>query len=199
MRSKSIKSRRIRTLEVAAAERSEADRLPLVRIRVVPLNFSRHSRSNGAYAPFTHYDIGTTVKAAEAAECGLGETMGAFIAWAACHVVDVNDDHEAQMTLRFDGTKTVTKAGESLRKGFRVWTDAGLPEERFRQATVRFPDGSVGQAWRFLNTGLRRVRIEASLFYTPNTPLFSPLSRRPSHGDDLEEHGLATEPRAWPL
>ncbi|SFS00213.1 hypothetical protein SAMN05216559_2327 [Halomicrobium zhouii] len=101
----------------------------------------------------TRRAVETTAKAAEAAERGLGETMSAFIAWAARHGVDVNDAREAQMTLRFDGTKTVTKAGESLREGFRVWTDAGLPEERFRQATVRFPDGSVGQAWRFLNTG----------------------------------------------
>jgi len=101
----------------------------------------------------TRRAVETTAKAAEAAERGLEETMSAFIAWAARHGVDVNDAREAQMTLRFGDAPSVTKAGEALSEGFRVWKDAGLPEERFRQATVRFPDGSIGQAWRFLNTG----------------------------------------------
>jgi len=100
----------------------------------------------------TRRAVETTAKAAEAAERGLEETMSAFIAGRR-HGVDVNDAREAQMTLRFGDAPSVTKAGESLSEGFRVWKDAGLPEERFRQATVRFPDGSIGQAWRFLNTG----------------------------------------------
>jgi predicted transcriptional regulator len=94
----------------------------------------------------------TTAKAVEAVERGLDETMSAFIAWAARHGVDVSDARDAQMTLRFDGAD-VANAAKAIGEGFRVWKDAGMPEERFRQARVRFSDGSVGQAWRFLNTG----------------------------------------------
>ncbi|WP_245778642.1 hypothetical protein [Halomicrobium zhouii] len=78
--------------------------------------------------------------------------MSSFIAWAARHGVDVSDTRDAQMTLRFDGAD-VTNASKAICEGFRVWKDAGMPEERFRQARVRFYDGSVGQAWQFLNTG----------------------------------------------
>lgn len=101
----------------------------------------------------TRRAVETTAKAAEAAERGLGETMSAFITWASRHGLDVQDARQAQMKLRFDGADSIGRASESLREGFRIWKDAGLPEERYRAATVRFPDGSVGQAWRFLNPG----------------------------------------------
>jgi len=93
-----------------------------------------------------------TAKAMEAAERGLEETMSAFIAWAARHGVDVDDAREARMTLRFNGT-VASDVGESIREGFRVWKDAGMPEQRYREARVRFGDGSISDAWRFLNTG----------------------------------------------
>lgn len=92
----------------------------------------------------------TAASAMEAAERGMGETMGAFIAWAARHGVDVSDAREARLTLRFDDH---TNAGQAIRKGFRVWKDAGLPEERYRQAKVLFRDGSRGDAWRWLTCG----------------------------------------------
>ena len=56
------------------------------------------------------------------------------------------------MTLRFDGAN-LANTEKAMAEGLRVWKEAGMPEERFRQARVRFSDGSVGQAWRFLNTG----------------------------------------------
>ena len=43
--------------------------------------------------------------------------------------------------------------GHPISEGFRVWTDAGMPEERYREAQVRFPGGGFGDAWRWLNTG----------------------------------------------
>jgi hypothetical protein len=94
----------------------------------------------------------TTAKAVEAVERGLDETMSAFIAWAARHSVDVSDARDAQMTLRFDGAD-LANTEKAMAGGLRIWKEAGMPEERFRQATDRFSDGSVGQAWRFLNTG----------------------------------------------
>jgi len=94
----------------------------------------------------------TTAKAMEAAERGLDETMGAFIAWAARHGVDVDDAREARMVLRFNGT-VASEVQKSIQEGFRVWKDAGIPEQRYREAKIRFGDGSGGDAWLFLNTG----------------------------------------------
>ncbi|EMA20004.1 DUF7845 domain-containing protein [Haloarcula argentinensis] len=98
----------------------------------------------------TRRAVDTAAKAAEAAERGLENTMSAFIAWAARHGVDVNDAREAQMTLRFG---EIEKHGKAIREGFRVWKDAGMPEERYRQARVQLADGSRGTAWRWLATG----------------------------------------------
>jgi len=98
----------------------------------------------------TRRAVDTAAKAAEAAERGLENTMSAFIAWAARHGVDVNDAREAQMTLRFG---EIEKHGKAIREGFRVWKDAGMPEERYRQAQVQLADGSRGTAWRWLATG----------------------------------------------
>ncbi|WP_336358540.1 DUF7845 domain-containing protein [Haloarcula sp. CGMCC 1.6347] len=97
----------------------------------------------------TRRAVDTAAKAAEAAERGLENTMSAFIAWAARHGVDVNDAREAQMTLRFG---EIEKHGKAIREGFRVWKDAGMPEERYRQAQVQLADGSRGTAWRWLAT-----------------------------------------------
>jgi len=97
--------------------------------------------------------VETGAKAMEAAERGLGETMSAFIAWAARHDVDVDDAREARLSLRFNAKESFREADRALREGFRVWKDAGLPEERYREARVRYPDGSKGDAWRALSTG----------------------------------------------
>ena len=98
----------------------------------------------------TRRAVDTAAKAAEAAERGLENTMSAFIAWAARHGIDVKDAREAQMTLRFG---EIEKHGKAIREGFRVWKDAGMPEERYRQAQVQLSDGSRGTAWRWLATG----------------------------------------------
>lgn len=92
----------------------------------------------------------TTAKAVEAAERGMEETMSTFIAWAARHGADVSDAREARLTLRFNDH---TDVGRAIREGFRVWKDAGLPEERYRTAEVLFQDGSRGDAWRWLTPG----------------------------------------------
>ena len=90
----------------------------------------------------------TVGKAIEAAERGMNETMSSFIAWAARHGVDVDGAREARMRLRFGpDVKTVERA---IWEGFEVWKDAGLPEERYREAQVRFADGSLSDAWRWL-------------------------------------------------
>ncbi|MHB9288108.1 MarR family transcriptional regulator [Halobacteriales archaeon Cl-PHB] len=101
----------------------------------------------------TRRAVETSAKAIEAAERGLGETMSAFIAWAARHNVDVEDARDARLTLRFGSDLSMREARRSLREGFQVWKDAGLPEERYRQAQIRFPGGGYGDAWRFLSTG----------------------------------------------
>ena len=89
----------------------------------------------------------TTAKAMEAAERGMGDTMSSFIAWAARHGVDVDDAREARMRLRMNGVENVHRA---IREGFRVWTEAGMPEVRYRQAEIQHADGSVSRAWRWL-------------------------------------------------
>jgi len=90
----------------------------------------------------------TVGKAIEAAERGMDETMSSFIAWAARHGVDVDGAREARMRLRFG--PEVENVERALREGFDVWTAAGLPEERYREAQVRFADGSLSDAWRWL-------------------------------------------------
>lgn len=93
-------------------------------------------------------------KAIEASRRGLDESASAFLAWAARHGVDVDDAldrREARMTMRFG--EPGREANRAIREGFRVWKDAGLPEERYRTARVRFSDGSYADAWRYLNPG----------------------------------------------
>lgn len=90
----------------------------------------------------------TVGKALEAAERGMGETMSTFISWAARHGVDVDDDRDARLQLRFGPeTESIERA---IRAGLTVWKDAGLPKERYRSAQVRHPDGSYSDAWRWL-------------------------------------------------
>lgn len=96
----------------------------------------------------TRRAVETTGKALEAAERGMEETMSSFIAWAARHGVDVEDSREARMRLRFGPeTENVSRA---IHEGFRVWKEAGLPQERYRSAQVQFADGSLGDAWHWL-------------------------------------------------
>lgn len=78
----------------------------------------------------------------------MSETMSSFLAWASRHGVDVEDAREARMQLRLG--PEVESPRRALREGFDVWKDAGLPEERYRTAQVRFSDGSFADAWRWL-------------------------------------------------
>ena len=90
----------------------------------------------------------TVGKALEATERGMTQTMSSFIAWAARHGVDVEDGREARMQLRLG--PDVESPERALREGFDIWKDAGMREEQYRSAQVRFPDGSFGDAWRWL-------------------------------------------------
>jgi len=92
----------------------------------------------------------TTAKAVEAAERGMGETMSAFIAWAAKHDVDVNDARGARLTLRYGEMPGMEQLVRDLRSGFRVWKDAGLPADQYREARVEFADGGHATVWRYL-------------------------------------------------
>ncbi|MDG5778894.1 MarR family transcriptional regulator, partial [Haloarculaceae archaeon H-GB1-1] len=97
--------------------------------------------------------VETAGKAIEAAERGLDETMSAFITWAARHGVDVDDTRSARMVLRFGGMESPRLAIRSIREGFRVWCEVGMPQERYRSARVYLPGGSYSNAWYYLNTG----------------------------------------------
>jgi hypothetical protein len=99
----------------------------------------------------TRRAVDTAAKAAEVADRGLKETMSTFIAWAARHGIDVQDTRGARMTLRFG--EAIDDHGRAIREGFRIWTDAGMPEEQYRSAQVQFADGGKGSAWRWLSTG----------------------------------------------
>ena len=82
------------------------------------------------------------------------ETMSVFIAWAARHGVDVDDAlnrREARMKLRVGEPGRETR--RAIKEGFRIWKEAGFPEERFRRAKIRFRDGGIADAWRYLNPG----------------------------------------------
>jgi len=57
------------------------------------------------------------------------------------------------MKLRFGSEQSQRESRRAIREGSQVWTDAGLPEERYRWPLVRFPGGTFGDAWRFLTTG----------------------------------------------
>lgn len=93
-----------------------------------------------------------TAKAMEAAERGLSETMSAFVAWSASHGVDVSGVHDARMELRFGPDQDLAEIKHALRRGYRLWLDAGMAEEAFRQARV-YVGGSQGVAWRWLQGG----------------------------------------------
>jgi hypothetical protein len=96
----------------------------------------------------------TGAKAIRAAEQGMEETMSTFIAWAARHGVDVDDTvnrRDARMKLRFGEPGRQTR--RAIQEGFRIWKEAGLPPERYRMAKIRFNDGGIADAWRYLNPG----------------------------------------------
>lgn len=96
----------------------------------------------------------TGAKAIRTAREGLDETMSIFIAWAARHDIDIDDAldrREARMEMRFGNAGQNT--GRILREGLRIWEEAGLPTERYRMARVRFSDGSIADAWRYLDPG----------------------------------------------
>lgn len=96
----------------------------------------------------------TGAKAIRAAEQGMEETMSVFISWAARHGIDVDDAlsrREARMKLRVGEPGRKTR--QAIKEGFRIWREAGLPEERFRRAQIRFSDGGIADAWRYLDPG----------------------------------------------
>lgn len=90
-------------------------------------------------------------KAAEVAERGMNRTMSAFIDWTARHCVDVDESRGAKITLRRG--EDVQDIGRAIGEGMRVWKDAGVDEDRYRSAQIRFPDGSFDNAWRWLASG----------------------------------------------
>ena len=95
-----------------------------------------------------------SAKALNALDRGYDQHMSAFVAWAAKHGVDVDDalSYEAgRMELRFGNPGR--EARRAVREGFRRWKAAGLPAERFRTAQIRFQDGSLADAWRYLSPG----------------------------------------------
>ncbi|GGN98656.1 MarR family transcriptional regulator [Haloarcula pellucida] len=96
----------------------------------------------------------TGAKAVRTAQQGMEETMGVFIAWAARHDIDIDDAlsrRDARMEMRFGNPGQ--QASRVIREGFRIWEEAGLPTERYRMARVRFNDGSIADAWRYLKPG----------------------------------------------
>ena len=96
----------------------------------------------------------TSARALQAAKRGMGEAMSNFIAWAARHDIDVDDAinrHGDDLKLRMGEPDRETP--RVIRKGFQIWKEAGLPVERFRTANIRFNDGSVANAWRYLDPG----------------------------------------------
>jgi hypothetical protein len=102
----------------------------------------------------TRRAVETGTKALEAANRGMEEHASVFIAWATKHGVQVDDmlsRRDARMVLRFGEHGRDTR--REIREGFRIWKEAGFPEERYRTARIRFKDGGVADAWRYLNTG----------------------------------------------
>jgi hypothetical protein len=87
----------------------------------------------------------------EAAERGFDEMMTRFIAWAARYGVDVDGARDARMKLRFHGTEGFRDRVRAIKEGLKVWTDAGMDPVHFREAQVRFDDGSFCSACRWLN------------------------------------------------
>lgn len=95
--------------------------------------------------------VETTAKAMEAAERGLGKTMGTFVAWANRHGIDVDGAREARMVLRFNDAETHRERIRAIKEGLKIWTDAGMDPQIYRQAKLQFQDGSRGTAWHWLN------------------------------------------------
>jgi predicted nucleic acid-binding protein len=98
--------------------------------------------------------VETGAKAIHAAEQGMEETMSAFVAWAARYDIDVDDalnQRDARMKLRCGEPGQRTR--RAIREGYRIWQEAGLPAERFRMAELRFSDGGIAAAWRYLDPG----------------------------------------------
>lgn len=95
----------------------------------------------------------TSAKAIHAANAGMDESMSVFISWAARHDIDIDDAlnrREARMVMRFGEHKSTDATKRAIREGFRIWTGAGMPAERFRSAQIQFSDGSRANAWRYL-------------------------------------------------
>lgn len=94
----------------------------------------------------TRRAVEATARAKEVAERGADESMSAFMAWAATADVEVDDRREARMVIRM-GRKDATR---KIRRAFTLWQDSGRPEERFREAQIKFENGGYGDCWDFL-------------------------------------------------
>ncbi|MFC4550078.1 MULTISPECIES: MarR family transcriptional regulator [Halorussus] len=95
----------------------------------------------------TQRAVEATAKAAEAAERGVDETTSAFIAFCARHGIEVDDRHEARLTLRMGG---VRDAQRRVQQAYRLWVNAGKDPARFREAQLHLGERGYGVAWQFL-------------------------------------------------
>jgi hypothetical protein len=79
-----------------------------------------------------------TGQALMAAERGLDERTSALLAWCASHGVDVDHRGDAIAKIRLGEVGSSTEAKQLIRKGFRLWTDAGREPGPFRSAQVKY-------------------------------------------------------------
>lgn len=93
--------------------------------------------------------VDASASALEADERGLSGGMGAFMAWAARHGIDVQNQTDARMVLRMGGYH-YRETADKIQQGHRLWTKAGLPEGEFRRAQIRFADGSASTVGHWL-------------------------------------------------
>jgi len=94
--------------------------------------------------------IAATAKIAHTAERELDEHTSAFIAWAAAVGADIDNTRDARMTLRMNLLDTARELEHQIQQGYQLWTSAGRDPARYRQATIKFEDGSITRAWNWL-------------------------------------------------
>ncbi|WP_226011749.1 hypothetical protein [Halomicrobium salinisoli] len=97
-------------------------------------------------------------KAIEAAERGVDESTSAFIAWAAKHDIDVQDREGGPLRLDLG---TVDDVRQKLREGYDLWTSAGMPEERYRMATIQYKEETSSDLNYVDETSVKSFAMEA--------------------------------------
>jgi hypothetical protein len=131
--------------EIEELVEREYDRVSLKSSFIADLVHDAVKEAQGAFDRV----LGAGAKALEASKRGLDETTSAFMAWAARHDVDVNDDRDARMRLRMEGTTAEVK--RAVCQGYRLWVDAGKEPARYRDATIyHADDGAYSPAWTWL-------------------------------------------------